>query len=506
MHPFGGDRLDLYRAAALIRSLKRFGSLEALSALYVVVPDHALRAAEALQSLDGDGSNVRLVSEKELFSESEVEAMRGVSGWHRQQLVKLATPRLCPEAAFLTLDSDIVNLAPLRAAELFHDGRVPVQYGIQFEKWVESSRALLPGATVPERTMGVTPAFLSRAGLEVLHETLQHHWGGADISWVHVLCQASLAQTSWTEYLLYQMACQHAGVWDELHRESEGRLQVGLWKQTKVKSEELERFRTSGALFLVNQSIRPDADQTHEKVFAHELPSLLDLSPREIGLLGSSLESALRASGSLVPKHRTEVEEHVAYLGDLLEGRPLDRPLDARQQGALPIAELQPAKFVAGLVEQLQAGDVVTVGRRLIALLQFGAWSDEAVALAYLVLGKSGRSLPIYFDAVRRLEHPSPSFSSFFSAVATLMRLGSMHQVSRLLLLGRRPFRQRASFHRLRGEVLLRGGYRAAALRAAQRAVALSPANRKYIFFRDQISMGLLNRPLPAVSSTLSTS
>lgn len=471
IHPFQRDRMDLFRAAALVQSMEKFGTMAALVKLCVVVPETGVAAAKSLQTAFRSGNQIEVVSENDLFSAEERKQMMPLGGWHRQQLIKLAAPRLIEEPRILTLDSDVLNLRPLDMAALAPKGGVPTQYGKQFDEWrIESAK--LMKVKPPLTPMGVTPAFLGRDILLHLYKYLEADSGK---SWIEALCDARAASVQWTEYMLYQSAGQRAKVWSRRHETAAQQILLGIWKKTTIDDNFFKDLAAKKPIFLVNQSVRADADGAHAELHAKGLPSLFDLGRDTLHAVAEAIHAAAKASSN-APR--------VAAFANGVE-RLLAPEIEAGTRwfnadfGAMTVPEGTPenlAKLVAALAEKNheRARDA------LVPLLAIDKLNNDLLNLAFDVLLANGNYIFATAEAIKRMRANLLPFETLQYLLVALAKASQPALVARLMHEGMRRHRTRASFHRFCADVLQRLGRPALALAAARRASRLDPGNQKY--------------------------
>jgi hypothetical protein len=244
---------DLPRMRTLVRSLDRF--FPELDTCWVLTPRDSVDAVRAVAA----GSRYRVLPEDEVVPElaraksfDRIAALVGdrglVSGWYRQQLIKLAAAELVGTDFYLTLDSDVICTRPTTVADLVRDGR-GVCEGRQdgkHDEWYAWAERVL-GVESRRTQHGVTPAVLAKAGVGALAEHLAER-AGADRTWRGYL----MRNTPWTEYALYTTYLEHAGIYDRHHlRLGEG----ALYGNCVWSPEQYEGWEPSGEFhFTVVQS------------------------------------------------------------------------------------------------------------------------------------------------------------------------------------------------------------------------------------------------------------
>lgn len=433
VHPLQRDRMDLFRAAALIKSLITNKSLTSFDEFIIVVPDAAVSVAGALAELYAEYDCIKVVSEDKIFSKLENSYMSGIGGWHKQQLVKLACSRLTSSPCILTLDSDILNFSELRMSDLAPKGGIPIQYGIQFDAWKEASSKVL-AVPPPARTMGVTPAFLSRNIIVELHNLLERKGS----NWVDVLSSASKSKVQWTEYMLYQMAGTHSGLWDQVHVEACGIIYRGAWRNTRLDEPFYESIRSEKPVFFVNQSVRSDSDEVHSDLYSRGLPSLYDLDTNVLKHLYSSVNQSTISSDRRA--HNESLMSDVHQIA-------ADYQSNDHNELNASFLHQDLRRPIAKLVEHIIAKDFSTAKEILSQMYVPEVSYEEFTDLYYTSLLKSSSYVLLTADIVWRISECKISLKLLNKAVTGLALKGQYKFVSILLLRSRKLFRNDQGFH-----------------------------------------------------------
>lgn len=149
---------DFERFRILDESLPHF--FEDLRVCWVVTPDQDFHG---LSARIGRG-RYRIVRESEIVP--EFRYFRGINGWFKQQLIKIAIAQRVETDFYLTLDADIICTKPLRYSDLIQNGRGKCfidlfDYHPEYYQW--SERVLkLPRSGACHN---VTPAVMSREAM-----------------------------------------------------------------------------------------------------------------------------------------------------------------------------------------------------------------------------------------------------------------------------------------------------------------------------------------------------
>jgi hypothetical protein len=182
--------------------------------------------------------------------------------WQRQQIIKLNAPALTSAPFVLTLDPDVVARRPMTRELLVSGGRAVLEpeERVVHRGWWRASADLLdvePGLERPG--MNVTPAVLSTAVLGELRERLE---ALGERPWMDILLTA---YCEWTEYSLYLLAAEHAGLVERHHvwaddTSAPAHLHVdpavSIWDAAGASRANVERLFTADdrGLFAVVQS------------------------------------------------------------------------------------------------------------------------------------------------------------------------------------------------------------------------------------------------------------
>ncbi len=222
---------DHGRLSVLIRSLAKFFVLDDLDALLIVTPDRepVLGLLAKIAKLAGSSTvdaflkKTVVVSDRELAPEAHGREARGlnhVSGYTKQQIMKLAAAARLRTEWYLTLDADVICVRRTGYDDLIRDGRALVNMTPlgRHRDWHEDADRLLGTWLSHEHddeqpTLGVTPSLLHTESVRQLGVRLETQHPTVEGSWREVL--ASHASPSWHvehepgrwvgEYALYVM-------------------------------------------------------------------------------------------------------------------------------------------------------------------------------------------------------------------------------------------------------------------------------------------------------------
>jgi Family of unknown function (DUF6492) len=255
---------NLRRLDVLFSSLLHFGAEQWLDELLVVV-----RADEA-QAIGGYLASwsdlpITQVIEEEYFSDfGRFTRPWQVRPWQRQQIIKLNASAITTAPFVLMLDPDVIAVKPVEYDLLVPKGRAllePEARVVHRQWWLDSADLLGTQPNVGRQGMNVTPAILSTAILEQVHRRLEQVNGR---SWMEVLLTS---YCDWTEYTLYLLAAETAGLLDQYHewagsQHAPTHLQVApmvsVWDAQRATRETVERLFTGAdpGLFAVVQGAR----------------------------------------------------------------------------------------------------------------------------------------------------------------------------------------------------------------------------------------------------------
>jgi hypothetical protein len=217
-----------------------------LGTLWVICPAGdapAVRAALRAPRLE-------VIDEEALVPELAAQRRLGfprVSGWFKQQVLKLAAAELVRSEFFLTLDADVFAVSPWCDRDVLRGGRAlrqrdKLEYYPEWLAWAARVLQCPPLDYQP----GLTPVILSREVLKLLAAWVERHvtpgskrWRVARLagvlgarwrltSWRGRL----LASLPWTEYALYDTFLEREGLFDRFHFLPDDTLLLGngVWR------------------------------------------------------------------------------------------------------------------------------------------------------------------------------------------------------------------------------------------------------------------------------------
>lgn len=249
----GASDLDRF-TTLLLRSFDRFFSCKAVVTFLVLVPDGDLLAVIGrIQQLER--SDIRVVCEDNLCP-----ALKGRSGWYKQQILKIAAAKMVSSDYYLVLDADVILKRPTELHDLFPAGKPILQKikaSVHRDWWVASRKILKSKIEIAQDSivMDVTPEFLHRETCLALQDAIASRNNTEE--WDRFL--ADSWQTGWTEYTLYWLYVLERGLDMQLYDWSPRNMYEGIWKDehtNRLSPCYLRRIfaADSNSFFLVVQS------------------------------------------------------------------------------------------------------------------------------------------------------------------------------------------------------------------------------------------------------------
>lgn len=197
---------DLTRLEILVRSLKRFWHIEGRRVL-------AIRKHE-MPLFQHFAPFMELVAKEDLIGPQPYS--EGMSGWYRQQMVKVAAANLF-EGVYVAIDSDCFAAKDLTWDTFVKDGKLPM---IE-HPWNEGKILHYRGSAraldidqIPERAWTWRPPFFFHS--EILRNAISR-MEEQGLKWTDVLCKTK----NWGEVLLYHLALLRENRQEKLHYLSE---------------------------------------------------------------------------------------------------------------------------------------------------------------------------------------------------------------------------------------------------------------------------------------------
>lgn len=204
---------DLDRACLLIESLARHWCDRHQLELLIVAPARDAGAIRA--SLPSPpGVNITLRAESDFFAPSSRFFM--LTGWFRQQIIKLHVPSKLGFGGYLTLDSDVACVGDFDAMTFVHDGRALSRWEPKRHHgwWRRAARMAGVPYEAAAHGLSVTPNILHGT---LAAQALAHFRRGAvdPLTTLGVEVIRRLGTIPWTEYSLYtSVAERHGNLFD----------------------------------------------------------------------------------------------------------------------------------------------------------------------------------------------------------------------------------------------------------------------------------------------------
>lgn len=225
---------DAERAELLFESLAK--NFSGLRRIWVVCPD--AEYAEFAKRYSAKTLPFELRVESELQVVPEFNLKLKLSGWFRQQLIKLAIFERIEGDLYLTLDADVICTRPVTAEQLVGSGRGACFTLPQtdFQYWYDRVEQVLRVQAPRGGMHNVTPALLHTGAMQELKAALEakiarreysrgirgwkQRWflrqtrnHGQTAAWRVYLAAAR----PWTEYALYYTFLEASGSFDRYH-------------------------------------------------------------------------------------------------------------------------------------------------------------------------------------------------------------------------------------------------------------------------------------------------
>jgi len=225
---------DAERAELLFDSLA--ANFTGLGRIWVVCPDSQYDEFRARYRDRGLPFELRVESELRVVPEFALPLK--LSGWFRQQLIKLAIFERIESDLYLTLDADVVCARPVTAEQLAGAGRgacfvLPQR---DFDYWYERVDQVLRVRAVRRGMHNVTPALLHKGAMLELRRALEAKAARGEYSpglrglkqrWFLFRTRKRseyapwrvylAAARPWTEYALYYTFLEANGLFDRYH-------------------------------------------------------------------------------------------------------------------------------------------------------------------------------------------------------------------------------------------------------------------------------------------------
>ncbi|HEY4283527.1 MAG TPA: DUF6492 family protein [Chthoniobacterales bacterium] len=261
--------------------LDRFGKLELPSfdrffadkdkiRWLLIVPGEDLKVVEE-RIRDFPQWNIRVLNEDELCPRLKSE-----SGWHKQQILKLAAARVVTSNYYLVLDADVVLKRPARLSDFFSNGKPILQKnvaGAHWDWWLGSKEILASKVQITEDStvMDVTPEFLHRETCLALQDAIALRNNTDD--WDVFLFGSR--DKDWTDYTLYWLFVLESGLDHELYDWSAKQMYDGIWEWGQVNRLSRRHLRqifepnADSFFFIVQSNIGLDLTFVQNRLSPH---------------------------------------------------------------------------------------------------------------------------------------------------------------------------------------------------------------------------------------------
>lgn len=213
-------------AKILFQSLVKFGGSGLFERFYIICHGNHEKLLLTEFSEYVDSLKLKIIDEDELVP--ELSSYPDVSGWRKQQILKLAISKLVDTDFFITFDADAFCTHQISEGILLPNGKAllhPVKDNTRKIWWSSSAHEL--GIKNPDTEgMNVTPAILSTAVCQELIKELDdvdRHWVHRLMSphrkwsWKRLLLPWFKRTYHWTEYTLYFLFMHKHDLIDKHH-------------------------------------------------------------------------------------------------------------------------------------------------------------------------------------------------------------------------------------------------------------------------------------------------
>lgn len=208
-------RGDLERASLLIESLARHWRDTRPFQLLIVSPSGDV---PTLRSNLPRFTNIEVSVRSEADFFPAFSAFYLMTGWFRQQVIKLQVPAMLGFGGYLTLDSDVCCIGDFDASTFVHDKRGLSRWEPkhQHDWWRQSADLVGVPYDAGAHGLSVTPNILHA---DLAAQTLDHvgRSGGDALKALSLRILRKLGTIPWTEYSLYTAVGEHTGNLLEYH-------------------------------------------------------------------------------------------------------------------------------------------------------------------------------------------------------------------------------------------------------------------------------------------------
>jgi Family of unknown function (DUF6492) len=167
------------------------------------------------------------------------------SGWHVQQLIKIAATMSLPHQRYCILDSDIVFFRDFDLARFEYPNSIPLlnmpdevtSKQIRHARWIETSHQLLglPAISLPASDFIGHIIFWDQQTARAMTAKIEAATG---LDWVEALCRTR----AFSEYMLYGFFVQNDARFAARHIPTPRTQCVSYWDQPKLSKSELNQL------------------------------------------------------------------------------------------------------------------------------------------------------------------------------------------------------------------------------------------------------------------------
>jgi hypothetical protein len=167
------------------------------------------------------------------------------SGWHVQQLIKIAATMSLPHERYCILDSDIVFFRDFDLARFEHPNSIPLlnmpnevtSKQVRHARWVETSHQLLglPAPSLPTSDFIGHIMFWDQQTARAMAAKIE---AATKLEWVEALCRTR----EFSEYMLYGFFVQNDARFAAVHTPVPRTQCVSYWDQPKLGKGELNQL------------------------------------------------------------------------------------------------------------------------------------------------------------------------------------------------------------------------------------------------------------------------
>ena len=254
---------DLQRAEMLLRSISHFWADSSPLDVFIITRNSDIDQLRGY--FDFANLKIQLVREDTVI-DCLVE-FGALSGWYKQQALKIAAHKVVDSDFFLVLDADIICCRELYSQSLLINNKAITDWELRSshsEWWINSARILTEQLTSATFGLSVTPQLLNKTACNLLDQKLRTICAGDP--WRYLL-----SNPGWTEYSLYTLASEKEGILEKNHQSLEWmkknkvrlRSEHSIWAVHQFDNWRLEDYKNvqEEGYFLVVQSnmgIHPD--------------------------------------------------------------------------------------------------------------------------------------------------------------------------------------------------------------------------------------------------------